>query len=144
MTATSGMPRSMPSVAITGIRMSDATVWLTKVAAARQNNRIITSAIQGYPTGRAAEKRHQQAEENKNQPTAAEENKNQPTASVKTVSTAISTSRKYVPSVMPAEMYPSRPEEDTALPNTLPPPTRKIVCQDKLLKSTYSIHHTAP
>jgi hypothetical protein len=40
------------------------------------------------------------------------------------------------PRVMSAEMYANRPEEDTAFPSTLPPPTRNMVCQFKLLKST--------
>jgi hypothetical protein len=39
---------------MTGIRISDATVWLTKVAAVRQNSRMITRAIQGWANGSAA------------------------------------------------------------------------------------------
>ena len=59
MTAISGMPRDMPRVAMTGMRISEATVWLTKVAAVRQNSRMITSAIHGWPRGRAARARKQ-------------------------------------------------------------------------------------
>ena len=44
---------SAAMVAITGIRISEATVWLTKVAAVKQNNRIMTNAIQGAPSGSA-------------------------------------------------------------------------------------------
>jgi hypothetical protein len=53
MTAISGICSEMPSVEMTGIRISEATVWLTKVAAVKQNIRMITSATHGSDRGSA-------------------------------------------------------------------------------------------
>ena len=50
-TATSGVPRVIPSVDITGIKMRAATVWLTKVAVVSVNRMIMISAIHGASSG---------------------------------------------------------------------------------------------
>ena len=39
-------------------------------------------------------------------------------------------------SIIPLTIYSNKPDESTALPSTLPPPTRNNVCHGKLLKST--------
>ena len=45
-----------------------------------------------------------------------------------------------IPCVTASDMLRSRPEDSMALPSTLPPPSRKRVCQDSELKSSCSKH----
>lgn len=121
-TTTSGISSDMPILAMTGNSIIPATVCDTNVATVPQKKRIHMSATHGWASGSAG------------QP----DNMNNIRADMNVQQGRYSGCRLGIcsPEMIPSARYSSSPEDSTALPKTLPPPTRASVCHDSELKST--------